>query len=68
MEQQQTLSSPGHLLLALAKIQLTDLKALAAQAYFKEQGKPITDSTLTAYTEAQEILLSQVMSTLFMLK
>ncbi|XP_038069719.1 cilia- and flagella-associated protein 54-like [Patiria miniata] len=61
LEQQQTLSSPGHLLLALAKIQLTDLRALAAHAYHKEKGTPITDSTLAAYTEAQQILLNQMM-------
>ncbi|XP_022098854.1 cilia- and flagella-associated protein 54-like [Acanthaster planci] len=61
LEQQQTLSSPGHLLLALAKIQLTDLQALAAHAYHKEKGAPITESTLAAYAEAQQTLHSQMM-------
>ncbi|XP_071809881.1 cilia- and flagella-associated protein 54-like isoform X2 [Asterias amurensis] len=61
LEHQQTLSSPGCLLLALAKIQLTDLQGLSAHTYQKEKGEPITKHTLAAYSEAQEILLNQMM-------
>ena len=65
LEHQQTLSSPGHLLLALAKIQLTDLKGLAAHVYLKEKGEPITKHNLAAYSEAQQILLNQVIACSF---
>ena len=63
LSNQQTLSSPACLLLALAKIQLTDLQALGGSA---KKGQSVTDFTLKAYTEAHDTLLNQVSVTLQM--
>ena len=59
LSNQQTLSSPACLLLAVAKIQLTDLEALGGCSE-KKKGQSVTKYMLKAYTEAHEILLSQV--------
>lgn len=54
LDSQQTLSPPGGLLHALAKIQFTDLNAISGQE---------NDVTLQAYLETHKVLLEQVCHT-----